>query len=52
MNGLTKRQHQILEFVLSAQQAGKSAPTLREIAAHCQRAVKTSQGWADENRPL
>jgi repressor LexA len=34
MTGLTKRQRQILEFVLSAQRAGESAPTLREIAAH------------------
>ena len=34
MTGLTKRQRQILEFVLSAQRAGESAPTLRETAAH------------------
>jgi repressor LexA len=34
MTGLTKRQRQILEFVLSAQRAGEPAPTLREIAAH------------------
>lgn len=34
MIGLTKRQRQILEFVLSVQRAGESTPTLREIAAH------------------
>lgn len=34
MTELTKRQRQILDFVLSAQRAGEPAPTLREIAAH------------------
>ncbi|MGB7768234.1 MAG: transcriptional repressor LexA [Verrucomicrobiia bacterium] len=32
MTGLTKRQRQILEFVLSTQRAGEPTPTLREIA--------------------
>ncbi|HEV2435867.1 MAG TPA: transcriptional repressor LexA [Verrucomicrobiae bacterium] len=34
MIDLTKRQRQILDFVLSAHRAGESVPTLREIAAH------------------
>ncbi|MGA9779322.1 MAG: transcriptional repressor LexA [Limisphaerales bacterium] len=45
MTGLTKRQRQILEFVLSAQRAGDSAPTLREIAAHF--GFKSSRAAAD-----
>ncbi len=34
MTELTKRQRQVLDLVLSAQRAGESAPTLREIADH------------------
>jgi repressor LexA len=45
MSELTKRQRQILEFVLSAQRAGESVPTLREIAAHF--GFKSSRAAAD-----
>ena len=45
MTGLTKRQRQVFEFVHSAQQAGESAPTLREIAAHF--GFKSSRAAAD-----
>jgi repressor LexA len=31
---LTRRQQQVLDFVRATQQAGRPAPTLREIAAH------------------
>ena len=34
MNILTGKQTQVLEFIQSRQQAGDSAPSLREIAAH------------------
>ena len=45
MTAPTKRQRQILDFVLSAQQAGGPAPTLREIAAHF--GFKSSRAAAD-----
>jgi len=45
MIGLTKRQRQILDFVLSAQRAGDFTPTLREIAAHF--GFKSSRAAAD-----
>ena len=34
MNDLTVRQSRVLEFIQGRQQAGESAPSLREIAAH------------------
>jgi repressor LexA len=34
MTGLTKRQRQIMDFVLATQQTGEATPTLREIAEH------------------
>ena len=45
MTGLTRRQRQILDFVVSAQRAGESTPTLREIAA--QFGFKSSRAAAD-----
>ena len=45
MIGLTKRQRQILDFVLAAQQAGDAIPTLREIAARF--GFKSSRAAAD-----
>ena len=45
MTELTKRQRQILDFVLATQRAGESAPTLREIAAHFD--FKSSRAAAD-----
>jgi len=45
MTELTKRQRQILDFVLSAQRAGESTPTLREIAARF--GFKSSRAAAD-----
>jgi repressor LexA len=45
MTGLTKRQRQILDFVLAAQRAGESTPTLREISARF--GFKSSRAAAD-----
>ncbi len=45
MTGLTKRQRQILEFVLSAQRAGEPTPTLREISDRF--GFKSSRAAAD-----
>jgi repressor LexA len=45
MTSLTKRQRQILDFVLSAHRDGEAAPTLREIATHF--GFKSSRAAAD-----
>lgn len=45
MNEPTKRQHQVLDFILSAQRTGSPIPTLREIAAHF--GFKSSRAAAD-----
>ncbi len=45
MNEPTKRQRQVLDFILSAQRAGSPTPTLREIAAHF--GFKSSRAAAD-----
>ena len=45
MTELTKRQRQVLDFVQSGQRAGRSSPTLREIAEHF--GFKSSRAAAD-----
>ena len=46
----TKRQRQVLDFLLSMEQAGKHAPTLREIAGHF--GFKSSRAAADHLEAL
>src|SRR5689334_22183954 len=45
MTGLTKRQRQVLDFIVKWQQTGSAMPTLREIAAHF--GFKSSRAAAD-----
>ena len=45
MTGLTKKQRQVLDFVLAAQRVGEAVPTLREIAAHF--GFRSSRATAD-----
>jgi repressor LexA len=45
MNGLTKQQQRVLNFIQTAEQEGEPAPTLREIAAHF--GFKSSRAAAD-----
>jgi repressor LexA len=46
----TKRQRQVLDFLVSREQAGNHAPTLREIAAHF--GFKSSRAAADHLEAL
>jgi repressor LexA len=50
MTNLTSRQRQVFDFLLSAEQSGHPAPTLREIAGHF--GFKSSRAAADHVEAL